>query len=315
MSKQSCHQVAVSQLQAQYQARIAAVLSQAIARLSPLAPQLKAAMEYGLLQGGKRVRPLLVYATGDLLGQGDLFAQANAASVNNTALDAAAAAVECIHAYSLIHDDLPAMDDDDLRRGKPTVHKAFDEATAILAGDALQALAFELLSQTNLGLSAERQLRMVQELAVAAGYHGMCGGQALDIQYEGQAIDSAALEQLHCHKTGALILAAVRLGALCTPDLQEPHLQALSQYAQAIGLAFQVQDDILDITADTQTLGKTQGKDIMQQKSTYPALLGLEGARQLADQLLDQALSALADIPYPTQTLEAFAHYIVKRDF
>lgn len=304
MSEQSGQQVAMSQLQAQYQARIDTVLSQAIARLSPLAPKLKAAMEYGLLQGGKRVRPLLVYACGDL------FAQAN-----DTALDAAAAAVECIHAYSLIHDDLPAMDDDDLRRGQPTVHKAFDEATAIIAGDALQALAFELLSQTNLGLSAERQLRMVQELAVAAGFHGMCGGQALDIQYEGQAIDSAALEQLHRHKTGALILTAVRLGALCTPDLQEPHLSSLSKYAQAIGLAFQVQDDILDITADTQTLGKTQGKDIMQQKSTYPALLGLDGARQLADQLLDQALSALADIPYPTQTLEAFAHYIVKRDF
>ena len=299
--------LAVDQLQAQYQARISAVLTEEIAKLTSLAPRLRAAMEYGLLRGGKRVRPLLVYAAGDLFDQ--------AAPINTAALDAAAAAVECIHAYSLIHDDLPAMDDDDLRRGQPTLHKAFDEATAILAGDALQALAFELLSQASLGLSAERQLRMIQELATAAGYHGMCGGQALDIQYEGQAINRAALEQLHRHKTGALIRSAVRLGALCAHELQEEHLQALSQYADAIGLAFQVQDDILDITADTQTLGKTQGKDVLQQKSTYPALLGLDGARHLAQQLLNQALSALADIPYPTQTLEAFAHYIVKRDF
>ncbi len=292
------------QMQQHYHERIARVLVTAISDLDHLAPELKAAMEYGLLQGGKRVRPMLVYASGELLGQ-----------ANTAALDAAAAAVECIHAYSLIHDDLPAMDDDDLRRGKPTVHKAFNEATAILAGDALQALAFELLSRHQNGLSAQRQLRMVQELARASGYHGMCGGQALDIQCEGKAIDSATLESLHRHKTGALIRAAVRLGALCAKDMEEAHLTALSRYAEAIGLAFQVQDDILDITADTQTLGKTQGKDLVQQKSTYPALLGLDGARGLADELHRQALSALSDIPYPTQTLEAFAHYIVKRDF
>lgn len=293
-----------TQLQQQYQERIAAVLADAIAGLTSLAPELKAAMEYGLLQGGKRVRPLLVYASGDVLGQ-----------PHNAALDAAAAAIECIHAYSLIHDDLPAMDDDDLRRGQPTVHKAFSEATAILAGDALQALAFDLLSQPHAGLTAERQLRMIQELASAAGYQGMCGGQALDIACEGKVISREVLEQLHRHKTGALIRAAVRLGALCASNMTEAQLTALSRYAEAIGLAFQVQDDILDITADTQTLGKTQGKDIMQQKSTYPALLGLVGARNLADTLLQQALAALADIPYPTQTLEAFAHYIVKREF
>ncbi|MFP2770367.1 (2E,6E)-farnesyl diphosphate synthase [Oceanisphaera sp. KMM 10153] len=292
------------QLQQHYHERIARVLVTAISNLDNLAPELKAAMEYGLLQGGKRVRPMLVYVSGELLGQ-----------ANTTALDAAAAAVECIHAYSLIHDDLPAMDNDDLRRGRPTVHKAFDEATAILAGDALQALAFELLSRHQNGLGAERQLRMVQELARASGYNGMCGGQALDIQCEGKAIDRATLESLHRHKTGALIRAAVRLGALCAENMEEAHLTALSRYAEAIGLAFQVQDDILDITADTQTLGKTQGKDLVQQKSTYPALLGLDGARGLADELHRQALSALADIPYPTQTLEAFAHYIVKRDF
>ncbi|GAA3713395.1 (2E,6E)-farnesyl diphosphate synthase [Oceanisphaera sediminis] len=292
------------QMQQHYHERITRVLSDVIADQDHLAPGLRAAMEYGLLQGGKRVRPMLVYASGELLGQ------ANAA-----ALDAAAAAVECIHAYSLIHDDLPAMDNDDLRRGKPTVHKAFDEATAILAGDALQALAFELLSRHHSGLGAERQLRMVQELARASGYNGMCGGQALDIQCEGQTIDSATLESLHRHKTGALIRAAVRLGALCAENMDEAHLTALSRYAEAIGLAFQVQDDILDITADTQTLGKTQGKDLVQQKSTYPALLGLDGARNLANELQQQALSALADIPHPTQTLEAFAHYIVKRDY
>ncbi|MGR7920346.1 (2E,6E)-farnesyl diphosphate synthase [Zobellella denitrificans] len=292
-------------LQQQYGERIDAVLSRTLHELDELAPELKAAMEYGLLQGGKRVRPMLVYASGELLG-----------NASPRALDAAAAAVECIHAYSLIHDDLPAMDNDDLRRGKPTVHKAFDEATAILAGDALQTLAFELLSrQWDDGLDAGRRLRMVQELARASGYAGMCGGQALDMQSEGKLIDQSRLETLHRHKTGALIRAAVRLGALCARDLDEAHLNALSRYAEAIGLAFQVQDDILDITADTQTLGKTRGKDLVQQKSTYPALLGLDGARQLAQQLYQQALAALAEIPYPTHTLEAFAHYIVKREF
>ena len=292
------------QLQQRYQTRITQVLTTTMAALPKLAPELKAAMEYGLLQGGKRVRPMLVYVCGEITGQ-----------PNHQALDAAAAAVECIHAYSLIHDDLPAMDDDDLRRGQATVHKAFNEATAILAGDALQALAFELLSQASLALAPEKQLRMVHELAIASGYKGMCGGQALDIDCEGKAINNVALERLHRHKTGALIRAAVRLGALCATNMSDTHIDALSRYADAIGLAFQVQDDILDITADTQTLGKTQGKDVALQKSTYPALLGLSGARLRAEQLHQDALSALADIPYPTHTLEAFAHYIVKRDF
>lgn len=292
------------QLQQHYQERVTEVLANTIATLPELAPELKAAMEYGLLQGGKRVRPMLVYACGEITGQ-----------PNHPALDAAAAAVECIHAYSLIHDDLPAMDDDDLRRGQATVHKAFNEATAILAGDALQALAFELISQENLALAPERQLRMVHELATASGYNGMCGGQALDIDCEGKVISDSALERLHRHKTGALIRAAVRLGALCATNMSQVHIAALSRYADAIGLAFQVQDDILDITADTQTLGKTQGKDLALQKSTYPALLGLSGARLRAEQLHQEALSALADIPFPTHTLEAFAHYIVKRDF
>nr|WP_116474571.1 (2E,6E)-farnesyl diphosphate synthase [Zobellella maritima] len=290
-------------LQQQYGTRIDGVLRHHIDRLDNLAPELKAAMKYGLLQGGKRVRPLLVYASGELL------------LANARDLDTAAAAIECIHAYSLIHDDLPAMDNDDLRRGQPTVHKAFDEATAILAGDALQTLAFELLSDNDSTLDASRRLRMVQELARASGYNGMCGGQALDIKYEGMPVEVATLESIHRHKTGALIRSAVRLGALCAPELNEAHLTALSRYAEAIGLAFQVQDDILDITADTQTLGKTQGKDAVQQKSTYPALLGLDGAKALARELHQQARAALADIPCNTHTLEAFARYIVEREF
>ncbi|WP_458734505.1 (2E,6E)-farnesyl diphosphate synthase [Zobellella taiwanensis] len=294
----------IGQWQQQYGERIDATLRRTLDRLDSLAPGLRDAMEYGLLQGGKRVRPMLVYATAGLTLDAD-----------GQAADAAAAAIECIHAYSLIHDDLPAMDDDDLRRGKPTVHKAFDEATAILAGDALQTLAFELLSQAEGSLPAERRLQLVRELATASGYGGMCGGQALDIYHEGRPVERATLETIHRHKTGALIRAAVRLGALCSPTMQEAELAALSRYAEAIGLAFQVQDDILDITASTATLGKTQGKDLAQQKSTYPALLGLDGARELARQLHRDALAALAGLPYPTDTLEAFAHYIVQREY
>ncbi|OXY80807.1 (2E,6E)-farnesyl diphosphate synthase [Oceanimonas doudoroffii] len=294
----------IAQWQQQYGERINAALRRALDRLDDLAPGLRDAMEYGLLQGGKRVRPMLVYATAGLHTDSD-----------QQAADAAAAAIECIHAYSLIHDDLPAMDNDDLRRGKPTVHRAFDEATAILAGDALQTLAFELVSQSGDDLPAERRLRLVQELATASGYGGMCGGQALDIYHEGKPVERATLETIHRHKTGALIRAAVRMGALCSPAMQETELAALSRYAEAIGLAFQVQDDILDITADTATLGKTQGKDLAQQKSTYPALLGLDGARALAASLHRDALAALAGLPGNTETLEAFAHYIVQREY
>ncbi|MFH7586980.1 (2E,6E)-farnesyl diphosphate synthase [Oceanimonas smirnovii] len=294
----------ITQWQQQYGERINTALQQALGRLGPLSPRLRDAMEYGLTQGGKRVRPMLVYVTAGLTSDAD-----------PAATDAAAAAIECIHAYSLIHDDLPAMDDDDLRRGKPTVHKAFDEATAILAGDALQTLAFELLSDMAGTLPAERKLQLVRELAGASGYGGMCGGQALDIYHEGRQIEAATLERIHRHKTGALIRAAVRMGALCSPSVQPEELNALSRYAEAIGLAFQVQDDILDITASTETLGKTQGKDLEQQKSTYPALLGLDGARALADRLHNDALAALAGLSYNTDTLEAFAHYIVQREY
>jgi farnesyl diphosphate synthase len=287
----------------QYRQRIDALLQRHIDELSDIAPTLKAAMRHGLLLGGKRVRPFLVYATGNLLGVADEL------------LDGPAA-IECIHAYSLIHDDLPAMDDDDLRRGHPTVHKAFDEATAVLAGDALQTLAFSILADHPLPeVLAKNQLLMLSQLARASGYAGMCGGQALDLAAEGQQVALDALEQIHRHKTGALIECAVTLGALCHHQIQADQLASLQQYAAAIGLAFQVQDDILDITSDTATLGKPQGSDLALEKSTYPALLGLEAARELARDLHRQALAAIAPLPYNTHILRAFADYIVERAY
>ncbi|MDM5076181.1 (2E,6E)-farnesyl diphosphate synthase [Aeromonas media] len=282
--------------------RIDDCLSVQLEALPAMAPRLRDAMKYGLLLGGKRVRPFLVYAVGEMLG------------VPSEQLDGPAAAVECIHAYSLLHDDLPAMDNDDLRRGQPTVHKAFDEGTAILAGDALQTLAFSILADHPLPdeLLANR-VRMLSILARASGYLGMCGGQALDLEAEGRRISLAELEQVHRHKTGALIECAVTLGALCKADVAPATLAALQTYAAAIGLAFQVQDDILDITGDTATLGKPQGSDLAQEKSTYPALLGLDPARELARELHDKALTALQSLPYNTDILEAFADYIIER--
>lgn len=285
-----------------YRQRIDDRLSQQLDALPPMAPRLREAMKYGLLLGGKRVRPFLVYAVGEMLG------------VETDRLDGPAAAVECIHAYSLLHDDLPAMDDDDLRRGQPTVHKAFDEGTAILAGDALQTLAFSILADHPMPASLmANRVRMLSTLARASGYLGMCGGQALDLQAEGRQITLAELEQVHRHKTGALIECAVTLGALCKADMDEQTLGALQAYAAAIGLAFQVQDDILDITGDTATLGKPQGSDLAQEKSTYPALLGLDPARELARELHGKALTALRPLPYNTDILEAFADYIIER--
>lgn len=296
--------MSLEQFSQQYRQRIDQLLLTHIENLPDLSPTLKAAMRHGLLLGGKRVRPFLVYATGAILG------------VEEKLLDAPAAAIECIHAYSLIHDDLPAMDDDDLRRGHPTVHKAFDEATAILAGDALQTLAFSILTEQVLAPDLLlAQLKMVKLLAQASGYQGMCGGQALDLDAEGKRVPLAALEQIHRHKTGALIECAVQLGALCKPDVNEETLGALKTYAAAIGLAFQVQDDILDVISDTETLGKPQGSDEALNKSTYPALLGLEPARELARELHQQALTALKTLPYNTEILASFADYIVERAY
>lgn len=264
------------------------------------------AMHYGALLGGKRLRPFLVYATGGMFG------------ISQQTLDAPAAAVECIHAYSLMHDDLPAMDDDDLRRGLPTSHIKFGEASAILAGDALQTLAFSILADAPMvEVSARDRLALVSELAMASGVAGMCGGQALDLAAEGKQISLDALEQIHRHKTGALIRAAVRMGALSAGDRGREALPVLDRYAENIGLAFQVQDDILDVVGDTATLGKRQGADQQLGKSTYPALLGLEQAQIKARALIDDArhaLSLLAAQSLDTTALEALANYIIQRD-
>ncbi len=277
-----------------YQAR----LQQQFARLLPAADhypaRLHEAMRYAS-DGGKRLRPLLVYATAEVLG---LPAQT---------VDAAAAAVELIHAYSLVHDDLPAMDDDDLRRGRPTVHKAYDEATAILVGDGLQALAFQALaSDHDAGLSAEQRLRMVEILAEAAGSRGMVGGQAVDLASEGQRLSLAELEALHIHKTGAMIRACVRLACAARAGLAGNEAEALDHYGKCIGLAFQIQDDVLDIESSSLALGKTAGKDEAQFKSTYPAVMGLPAAKQRAAELFagaDAALAPFADRAAPLRWL------------
>ncbi|UTA47513.1 polyprenyl synthetase family protein [Simiduia sp. 21SJ11W-1] len=274
-------------------------LQEALAHFAGEGAQLRDAMAYSLTNGGKRVRPLLVYAA----------AQAVAAG-RPDGLDWPAAAVEAIHAYSLIHDDLPAMDDDNLRRGKPTTHIAFDEASAILAGDALQALAFELLVQSPLG--AAEQLAMVQCLAKASGARGMVLGQAIDLAAVDKQLSIGALEAMHQYKTGALIAAAVELGALAG-GATEAQRQALGLYARAIGLAFQVQDDILDVISDTETLGKQQGADQQHNKPTYVSLLGLEAAQNKARALHQQAHEALAGFGPQANYLRQLADYIIER--
>ncbi|WP_333607790.1 (2E,6E)-farnesyl diphosphate synthase [Arsukibacterium sp.] len=287
-----------------YQQRVELQLSLMLSQQTVAEPQLAQAMRYSLLLGGKRVRPFLVYACGTMLG----------ASLAD--LDGPATAIEALHSYSLIHDDLPAMDNDDLRRGQPTCHIAFDEATAILAGDALQALAFESLSQHPYQQTdSQSVVRMVQLLARAAGAAGMCGGQAIDLAQTNKATTLAILEQMHQLKTGALIECAVQLAYYCSPVRNEIVLVDLCDFARCLGLAFQVQDDILDIESDTQTLGKPQGSDQKANKATYPALLGLEGARQRAVDLYQQALAALKLLPYNTTELAEFAHFIIARKF
>ncbi|WP_115717459.1 (2E,6E)-farnesyl diphosphate synthase [Gallaecimonas mangrovi] len=283
-----------------YRQRIDAYLSDLVAALPDLAPTLKSAIGHGLLLGGKRVRPFLAYNTGVMLG------------LDEAKLDPLAAAVECIHAYSLIHDDLPAMDDDSLRRGQPTVHVAFDEATAILAGDALQGLAFEELAKCQTPSLAGFQ-KLLVVFAQAAGYHGMVSGQAMDMAATGKELTLSELEQVHAHKTGALIRASVLMPALVAGIAQDQY-QQLGVFAEKLGLAFQVQDDILDVTANTETLGKTQGKDQRDHKATYPALLGLNQAKTKAQTLVDEALSCLASLPYNSEHLAALARYVITRE-
>jgi geranylgeranyl diphosphate synthase, type II len=271
----------------------------------PPQPQLERlyqAMRYSVMNGGKRVRPLLVYAACETLDG------------NSAEADGAACAVELIHAYSLVHDDLPAMDDDDLRRGQPTTHKAFDEACAILAGDGLQSLAFEsLAAAAHNPQNPALRLEMFSSLARAAGPAGMVGGQAIDLGSVGIKLDRSALELMHRHKTGALIEVSVRLGALASGNADGKNLAALQQYAQAIGLAFQVQDDILDVESDTATLGKHQGADIARDKPTYPALLGMSEAKRYALDLRDLALEAVAPFTDSAEPLRQLAHFIVER--
>ncbi len=263
---------------------------------------LQNAMTYAVMNGGKRLRPVLAYASAEALGSDYKLA------------DIPACAVELIHTYSLIHDDLPSMDDDSLRRGVATCHIKFDEATAILAGDALQSYAFELLASANqLAVSSEIRLQMVDALAKAIGATGMVAGQSLDLQTTSKNINDESLATLHSLKTGALIKASVELGALSAGCTDQSHLEQLSVYAEAIGHAFQVQDDILDVESDTKTLGKQQGKDQELGKITYPVLLGLEGARQKAQSLYEEAVSALTDFGDNAQTLREIALYIVQR--
>lgn len=262
--------------------------------------RLAEAMEYGLLMGGKRIRPLLVYAS------------AFAVSHVTEATDTLACSIEAVHAYSLIHDDLPAMDNDDLRRGQPTCHIAFDEATAILAGDALQTMAFELASSIT-SLPAESTLQALRILSKASGAMGMVLGQAIDLQCVDKQVALQELEDMHNHKTGALIEAAVALGAM-SARAEPNQTQALQGYAQSIGLAFQVQDDILDVISDTETLGKTQGADAELNKPTYVSLLGLEGAQIKAQELIHTAHDALSEFDERAQTLHDLADYIIARN-
>ena len=292
----------IAAYQALCQQRVDGALQELFVPPSAELTRLYQAMRYSVMNGGKRVRPLLAYAACEALG-GDP-GQANGA----------ACAVELIHAYSLVHDDLPAMDDDDLRRGQPTTHKAFDEACAILAGDGLQSLAFTALLNPALSPQSDAvRLGMVQVLALAAGPAGMVGGQAIDLGSVGLQLDQHALEFMHRHKTGALIEASVRLGALASARAEPAQLQCLQHYAQAVGLAFQVQDDILDVESDTATLGKRQGADIALNKPTYPALLGLDAAKAYALDLRDQALHALHPFDAAAEPLRELARYIVTR--
>lgn len=286
------------------QQRVENALREIFRNLLNHAPRrLHEAMEYAALGPGKRIRPMLVYAAGQAL------------SVPVERLTVAACAIELIHAYSLVHDDLPAMDDDDLRRGRPTCHVKFDEATAILAGDALQTLAFHLLSGEQAEhLPEKTRLKMIEQLAFASGSRGMCGGQSIDLDSVGQQLDIVQLENMHIHKTGALIRASVLMGAFCCDRADEDQVRRLDHYAKCIGLAFQIHDDILDVEGSTATLGKTHGKDAANDKPTYPGLLGLEGARDKAAELVRDALEQLETFDHSADPLRGLASYIVDRN-
>ena len=291
-------------LLATYQERVDTALDKYLPKDDPPEHNLAEAIRYSVIGGGKRIRPAMVYAAGEALG------------VSTDLMDIPACAVEMIHAYSLIHDDLPAMDDDDLRRGRPTCHKAFDEATAILAGDALQALAYEIMAKDeHIELTPERRIQMLSLLTEASGAHGMAGGQAVDLASVGKQLDLQQLEHMHQLKTGALIRASVLLGGMCKQDVSEEELAILSSYARYIGLSFQIQDDILDVTSDTETLGKPQGSDQEQDKPTFPAILGLEKSQQLALEQHESALKTLEPLDEKADSLRQLSAYIVERQY
>ena len=285
---------------ARYQARIEQVLDRCLTLPDSGTARLREGMRYSVLGGGKRLRPILVYTTGEALG----------APLEQ--LDVPAAAVELVHVYSLVHDDLPAMDDDDLRRGRPTCHRAFDEATAILVGDALQALAFDVLAHDESGPAAAR-LQMIRILASASGTSGMAGGQAIDLASVGHTLTAEGVENMHRRKTGALIQCSVLLGATAAGLTEGPKLDALRKFGADIGLAFQIQDDILDIEGETAVIGKSAGADIARNKPTYPSTIGLPASRMKAQELCDRAIAALAPIGPAAAVLAELARYVVNR--
>ncbi len=287
-----------------YQKRVDAALDKYLPTEDPPEHNLAEAIRYSVIGGGKRIRPAMVYAAGEAMG------------VSTDLLDIPACAVEMIHAYSLIHDDLPAMDDDDLRRGRPTCHKAFDEATAMLAGDALQALAYEILAKDDHEeLTPEHRIEMLSLLTEASGAHGMAGGQAVDLASVGKQLTLEQLEHMHQLKTGALIRASILLGGMCKQDVTEEEIKILSDYAYCIGLSFQIQDDILDVISDTETLGKPQGSDEAQEKPTFPAIIGLEESRHRAIQQHELALKILEPLDEKADSLRQLSAYIVERQF
>lgn len=285
-----------------YQQRVNHILDDWLPAETVNPVELHKAMRYAVLAPGKRVRPLLVYATASALG------------IDLNRVDGPAAAVEMIHAYSLIHDDLPAMDDDDLRRGRPTCHVKFNEATAILAGDALQALAFYVLSHDpNMTGNSIARLQMVEKLSLFSGSRGMAGGQAIDLAAVGKSLNIAELETMHIHKTGALIRTCIQFAALSAESLAEDKFIALDSYAKAIGLSFQIQDDILDITGSTETLGKPQGSDIKHNKPTFPSIIGLEASREKAAELHQQAIQSLSIFDEEADILRYISAWFVER--
>ena len=286
-----------------YTLRVNEMLEQSLPNAELPPRQLHEAMRYSVLGGGKRVRPLLVYATGEALG------------IESSILDAPAAAIELMHAFSLVHDDLPAMDDDDLRRGQPTVHIKFNEATAILAADALQPLAFEILAETPaMRARPEAQRRIISALARACGSNGMTGGQSIDLASEAKSLNAAELEHMYRLKTGRLLWASVMSAAYCDPTMTAAGLHSLERFIDALGLAFQIRDDILDIEGSSDVIGKPQGSDLELDKATYPALFGMQVAKDRTQELLELALASIEHLGEPADILRWIGNYIVQRE-